>query len=69
MLLAASAAGAALAVSGCDPYMTTNPAPGIYDGGFFDDDCNPNNGVNGDPRGGTDAGADAGVDAGTPVNP
>ncbi|MCY1035271.1 hypothetical protein OV207_27745 [Corallococcus sp. BB11-1] len=68
-LLAATAAGAALAVSGCDPYMTINPAPCLYDGGFYDDDCDPSNGVNGDPQGGSDAGLDAGVDAGTLVNP
>ncbi|WP_267558068.1 hypothetical protein [Corallococcus sp. BB11-1] len=49
--------------------MTINPAPCLYDGGFYDDDCDPSNGVNGDPQGGSDAGLDAGVDAGTLVNP
>ncbi|MCY1044724.1 hypothetical protein OV208_25635 [Corallococcus sp. bb12-1] len=69
MLQAASAAGAALAVSGCEPFMTTNPAPCIYDGGFYDDDCDPSNGVNGEPQQHADAGADAGTDGGTLVNP
>ncbi|RKG86245.1 hypothetical protein [Corallococcus terminator] len=68
-LLAASAAGAALAVSGCEPFMTTNPAPCIYDSGFYDWDCDPSNGVDGEPRPDADAGTDAGTDGGTLVDP
>lgn len=60
VLLAASAAGAALSMAACDPFMTTNPAPCIYDGGFYDDDCDPSNGTNEDRDKPSDAGADAG---------
>jgi hypothetical protein len=58
VLLAATAAGAAMSLAACQPLLTTNPAPCVYDGGLYDDDCDPSNGTNDSPR---DAGADAGV--------
>lgn len=69
VLLAASATGVALAVIGCQPLYTTNPAACVYDGGFYDDDCDPSNGTNGNPQGNSDAGPDAGADAGEIIIP
>ncbi|RKG87837.1 hypothetical protein D7W82_12285 [Corallococcus sp. CA049B] len=66
VLLAATAASAAFTMVACDPFMTTNPAPCVYDGGLVDDDCNPSNGTNDSIR---DAGTDAGTDAGLPQDP
>ncbi|MFP2896163.1 hypothetical protein [Corallococcus sp. 4LFB] len=62
VLLAATAASAAFTMVACDPFLTTNPAPCVYDGGLADDDCDPSNGTN-DSR--ADAGIDAGIDTGT----
>ncbi|AFE05075.1 hypothetical protein COCOR_03193 [Corallococcus coralloides DSM 2259] len=66
VLLAATAASAAFTMVACDPFMTTNPAPCVYDGGLYDDDCDPSNGTNDSKR---DAGSDAGTDAGLPQEP
>ncbi|MCP3097799.1 hypothetical protein LZ198_02805 [Myxococcus sp. K15C18031901] len=62
-LLAATAASASFTLVACEPYMTTNPAPCVYDGGLVDDDCNPDNGTNETPK------EDAGTDAGRPLLP
>ncbi|RJS23329.1 hypothetical protein DRW03_13630 [Corallococcus sp. H22C18031201] len=62
VLLAATAASAAITLAACEPFMTTNPAPCVYDAGLVD--CDPS----GNPQT-PDAGADAGTDAGPPSVP
>ncbi|AGC43480.1 hypothetical protein MYSTI_02153 [Myxococcus stipitatus DSM 14675] len=57
VLLAATAASAAFTMVACEPYMTTNPAPCLYDGGLTVGDCDP------------DAAQDGGPDAGLPQVP
>ncbi|WP_342380067.1 hypothetical protein NVS55_10910 [Myxococcus stipitatus] len=60
VLLAATAASAAFTLVACEPYMTTNPAPCLYDGGLMVEDCNPEDGTKTQ---------DAGPDAGLPQVP
>ncbi|MCE9672857.1 hypothetical protein LY474_34130 [Myxococcus stipitatus] len=59
-LLVATATSAAFTVAACGAFVTTNPAPCVYDGGLIDDDCNPDNGTNETPSD-EDAGSDAGL--------
>ncbi|WP_241758408.1 hypothetical protein [Myxococcus landrumensis] len=60
MLLAATAASAAFTMAACEPFMTTNPAPCLYDGGLMiGGDCDPDSGTKGDATE-QDAGTDAG---------
>ncbi|XXF79713.1 hypothetical protein P2318_08115 [Myxococcaceae bacterium GXIMD 01537] len=68
VLLAATAASAAFTLAACGPSVTINPAPCVYDGGLIDDDCDPDNGTNGNPKE-QDAGSDRGTDAGLPQVP